>query len=170
MIPDFKTYLKESHWSDMNRRSQGITVRKEDDVNLMDDEAFLNYLEDHYEIENNYEDYEGNFMMVEDEFKLIGVPIYSYKGDPVYLFKIFYPETVVQIHDSMEQEYPELFKKICNKYLVSLYDDEDKCYLKIEPRDGREIDNKFYLNVLTFILSNVEVKGDINQKLRRIKI
>ena len=44
MIPNFKTYLKESHWSEMNRRSQGITARKEDDVNLMNDDMFFEYL------------------------------------------------------------------------------------------------------------------------------
>lgn len=31
MIPDFKTYIKESVWSDIHRRSNGIQVRKEDE-------------------------------------------------------------------------------------------------------------------------------------------
>ena len=32
MIPNFNTYLRESHWSEMNRRSQGIAVRNEDKI------------------------------------------------------------------------------------------------------------------------------------------
>ena len=32
MIPDFKTYIKESIWSDIQDRSSGETVRKEDEV------------------------------------------------------------------------------------------------------------------------------------------
>ena len=33
MIPDFKTFIKESIWSDMQDRSSGETIRKEDDNN-----------------------------------------------------------------------------------------------------------------------------------------
>ena len=33
MIPDFKTFIKESIWSDMQDRSSGDTIRKEDDNN-----------------------------------------------------------------------------------------------------------------------------------------
>ena len=33
MIPDFKTFIKESIWSDMQDRSAGDTIRKEDDNN-----------------------------------------------------------------------------------------------------------------------------------------
>ena len=47
MIPDFKTYLKESVWSDIHRRSNGTQERKEDDVNKRNvaKENKLNYLE-----------------------------------------------------------------------------------------------------------------------------
>ena len=31
MIPDFKTFIKESIWSDIQDRSMGKTVRKEDE-------------------------------------------------------------------------------------------------------------------------------------------
>ena len=41
MIPDFKTFIKESIWSDMQDRSAGEIVRKEDD-NM---EVFKKYLE-----------------------------------------------------------------------------------------------------------------------------
>lgn len=33
MIPDFKTFIKKSIWSDMQDRSMGKTVRKEDEKN-----------------------------------------------------------------------------------------------------------------------------------------
>ena len=32
MIPDFKTYIKESIWSDIQDRSAGETMRKEDEI------------------------------------------------------------------------------------------------------------------------------------------
>lgn len=44
MIPDFNTYIKESIWSDIQDRSTGEIVRKEDDINNMDMSEFYNYL------------------------------------------------------------------------------------------------------------------------------
>ena len=37
MIPDFKTFIKESIWSDMQDRSMGKTVRKEDKITTNED-------------------------------------------------------------------------------------------------------------------------------------
>ena len=48
MIPDFKTFIKESIWSDIQDRSSGDTVRKEDDVNLLDRDEFYDYLKNKY--------------------------------------------------------------------------------------------------------------------------
>ena len=48
MIPDFKTYITESIWSDIQDRSAGDTVRKEDDVNLLDRDEFYDYLKNKY--------------------------------------------------------------------------------------------------------------------------
>ena len=44
MIPDFKTFIKESIWSDMQDRSAGETVRKEDDIDNLDTYEFIEYL------------------------------------------------------------------------------------------------------------------------------
>ena len=48
MIPDFKTFIKESIWSDIQDRSTGETIRKEDDVNHMDFDTFAEYIKDTY--------------------------------------------------------------------------------------------------------------------------
>ena len=44
MIPDFKTYLRESIWSDMQDRGTRDVIKKEDDIDLMDIEDFKAYL------------------------------------------------------------------------------------------------------------------------------
>ena len=49
MIPDFKTFIKESIWSDMQDRSAGETVRKEDDIDHLDYVEFFTYLTEHYQ-------------------------------------------------------------------------------------------------------------------------
>ena len=48
MIPDFKTYIKESIWSDIQDRSSGEQVRQEDDVDRFGYEEFFVYLTEHY--------------------------------------------------------------------------------------------------------------------------
>ena len=49
MIPDFKTFISESIWSDMQDRSAGDVVRKEDDINLLDSDGLYDYIYDLYE-------------------------------------------------------------------------------------------------------------------------
>ena len=50
MIPDFKTYLKESIWADIHKRSNGVQIRKEDDyIDKLDFNEFIQYLDDTYE-------------------------------------------------------------------------------------------------------------------------
>jgi hypothetical protein len=56
MIPDFKTYIKESLWSDLQDRSSGDVIRKEDDVNLLDLNEFYKYIKDHYKTKVEYID------------------------------------------------------------------------------------------------------------------
>ena len=48
MIPDFKTFIKESIWSDMQDRSAGDAVRKEDDINILDCDELYDYIFDLY--------------------------------------------------------------------------------------------------------------------------
>ena len=57
MIPDFKTYIKESIWSDIQDRSSGDTIRKEDEVSystLEDEDCTVDllykYLIKNYEV------------------------------------------------------------------------------------------------------------------------
>ena len=48
MIPDFKTFIKESIWSDIQDRSAGDTVRKEDAINIFDCYELYDYIFDLY--------------------------------------------------------------------------------------------------------------------------
>ena len=54
MIPDFKTYIGESVWTDMQKRSSGDDIRKEDDVNHMDFDTFADYIKDNYSEKGNW--------------------------------------------------------------------------------------------------------------------
>lgn len=49
MIPDFNTFIKESIWADIHRRSNGSQIRKEDYINNLDRDGLYDYIFDIYE-------------------------------------------------------------------------------------------------------------------------
>ena len=66
--------LSESIWSDMQDRSTGEIVRKEDDVNLLDRDGFYNYIMEHYK--TTTEDVTGPYAIINSENKdYIAIPI-----------------------------------------------------------------------------------------------
>ena len=50
MIPNFKTYITESLLGKILDRGAGETVRKEDDINLLDVDEFIEYLKKSYKV------------------------------------------------------------------------------------------------------------------------
>ena len=55
-IKSFKKFIKESIWSDIQDRSAGDTVRKEDDINTLDLNEFYAYIKDQYKTKVEYID------------------------------------------------------------------------------------------------------------------
>lgn len=82
MIPDFKTYLKESIWSDIQDRSSGETVRKEDDIDRFGYEDFFVYLTEHYQPKSKKinEKIGGRTSIVDTDLIEIFIPIESIDG------------------------------------------------------------------------------------------
>ena len=82
MIPDFKTFIKESIWSDMQDRSAGETVRKEDDIDLLDYEEFFVYLTEHYQPKSKKDNEKigGRTPISDTDIGEIFIPIESIDG------------------------------------------------------------------------------------------
>ena len=59
--------LSESIWSDIQDRSSGEVVRKEDDINLLDRDGFYNYIMEHYK--TTTEDVTGPYAIINSENK-----------------------------------------------------------------------------------------------------
>ena len=55
-IKSFKKFIEESIWSDIQDRSSGDTVRKEDDINNLDLNEFYTYIKDQYKTKVEYID------------------------------------------------------------------------------------------------------------------
>ena len=160
MIPDFKTFIKESIWSDMQDRSSGDTIRKEDDVNLMSEEDFCDYLNDNYICK------EGRKIVYDENTKNIFMSILKKHTGFFYSITYNYENNTINMNDDVESLCPELCKmikenfKVDKEYVNSIY-----TQFIISPSDGSECTNRFFVEVINFIIEN----GDENVLLMKKK-
>lgn len=150
----------ESIWSDMQDRSAGITQRKEDDVNLMSGEDFCDYLNDNYISKDGHkiiyrEDTKNIFMSILKKFTSVSFSItYNYKSN------------IITMNDEIESLFPELCKMIKEKFKVDKeYVNTNYTKFIISPSDGSECTNRFFVEVINFIIEN----GDENVLLMKKK-
>ena len=150
----------ESIWSDMQDRSTGKIVRKEDDINLMSGEDFCDYLND------NYISKDGHKIIYDDIYKRIRTSILKKFIAVSFSITYDYKSNIITMNDEVESLCPELCKKIKENFKV------DKEYVNIgytqfiiSPSDGSECTNRFYVDVINFIIEN----GDENMLLMKKK-
>ena len=150
----------ESIWSDMQDRSTGKIVRKEDDINLMSGEDFCDYLND------NYISKDGHKIIYSEDSKSIYMSILKKYAGFSYSITYNYENNTINMNDEVESLCPELCKKIKENFKV------DKEYVNIgytqfiiSPSDGSECTNRFYVDVINFIIEN----GDENMLLMKKK-
>ena len=150
MIPDFKTFIRESIWSDMQDRSMGKAIRREDDINLMSGEDFCDYLNYNYISKSKYK------ILYSEHSKCIHIPILNkFIGVLLNLSYDYEDNTITMNYDEVESLCPELCKKIKENFKV------DKEYVNIgytkfiiSPSDGSECTNRFFVDVINFIIDN----------------
>ena len=142
--------LSESIWSDMQDRSSGEIVRKEDDINLLDFDEFIEYLETHYELIDPYKD----FQMLSYNRIYICAFAYKCKDDSLSLFWLYlhnddgkYTLTI----NKTAQKY-QIFDLLKKEYIIK---DAKTWHYIIIPKN-KKTDKKFFIEVLTFILSHIE--------------
>ena len=152
--------ITESIWSDMQDRSAGDVVRKEDDINLMSGEDFCDYLND------NYISKDGHKIIYSEDSKSIYMSILKKYAGFSYSITYNYENNTINMNDEVESLCPELCKKIKENFKV------DKEYVNIgytqfiiSPSDGSECTNRFYVDVINFIIEN----GDENVLLMKKK-
>ena len=162
MIPDFKTYITESIWSDIQDRSMGKTVRKEDDINLLDIDELCEYLKTIYKTNS---DNDISVIKIEDNMYLT---ICLYEDEYGYYRYIYYDgdyiNTQLDVIETLkcllefERKFSIKFNE--NDFVVNCID--------IYPKDKARIPvtNKFFIEVLDFILDRV--KAPLEQMVEKI--
>ena len=144
--------ITESIWSDIQDRSMGKTVRKEDDVNLMSGKDFCDYLND------NYIGKDGHKIIYDDISKRISISILKYFTNVFYNIAYNYNSNTITMNDEVESIYPELCKMIKKNFKVVKKIVSNPTYTQfiIFPPDGSECTNRFFVDVINFIIDNAD--------------
>ena len=150
LVEDKSKILLESIWSDMQDRSTGEVVRKEDE-NM---EGLKKYLETHYELIDPYKEFQ--MLSYNRIYTSVGICAFAYKNEDGSLSLFWlnlkddngkYTLTI----NKTAQKY-NIFDLLKKEYIVK--DAETWEYIII-PKN-KKTDRKFFFEVLTFILSHVE--------------
>ena len=152
--------ITESIWSDIQDRSSGDTVRKEDDINLMSIEDFCAYLNDNYISEDDYRTYRIYYVS-----KVLSIAVLMDGSANFYSIKYDYGHNMIYLNDEIEDCVPELCQKLKNNFKV-VKNRVSSIYTKfiIYPSDGSECTNRFFVDVLDFIIKNGDKKRVILTK------
>ena len=148
----------------MNRRSQGIQKRKEDDINHLDAESLCAYVRSKY----NVKTYSIDHAIDDDGTHYLYIPILAYDegGYVCHLYRNFYPDDNITLDMELKYLDKDLYNKLSERFSVSRY---SRDFLKISPKGGRRIDNNFYIEVIEYIIDvadeNVRVvcRKDVNE-------
>ena len=163
VIKTFSEFINESIWSDMQDRSTGDTIRKEDDVNLLDAQGFVEYLR------NIYKSVDTEFYIFKDLNDIITVPIfktepetkstwfinYDCNKEEVFIWNHFL-NPVGHLDDGSPVKENKLFDKLNDDYKLSFIRNHFIEYVLVEPKTGKS-SNKFFIEIIDYILENASV-------------
>ena len=167
MIPDFKTFIKESIWSDMQDRSSGETTRKEDDINCLDMLGLLDYIQKKYELSKEVMTLSSS----------IGIPLFSYGSYIMYLIisftysqdkirdvysRVIYEHQLKNISSILKQKY---LTKISKEKSMSKYVGRHFVLISTKPKKG-DIDNRFVIDVINTYIDIMDTFKDIDKHIK----
>ena len=158
--------ITESIWSDMQDRSAGDTVRKADDINLLDCDELYEYLNQHYKGIVPY-------AFITNIGGMLSVPIIR---DTVHICVWYSPESkikTVSIGDGMISQVDGLLNLLYDNFSIKEINgkrdnDEYRLYW-LSPKDGSEITNKFFIDVIDFLLENIPNSPKYKKSIKKIE-
>ena len=143
--------IMESAWGDMMRRSSGDIIRKEDDVDNMDPEKFKEYLKTLYKPLVDY-------AFISYVSEAILVPIIRRDSNSSAWFT---PDTgLITIGDDIANCTPDLLNKLEHIYMIDEHTMKLGKIYTITPKDGSEVTNSFFIEVINFLLKNIPDSGN----------
>jgi hypothetical protein len=154
-IPDsfekgVKKIIEESAWGEMRKRSAGTQKRKEDDINLLDCGGLKDYLKEHYKPLNAY-------AVITSVADIISVPIIREHTNNCIMFGC--KTKTIKMTNDIPDIVQGLLRVMENNFSIETFEGEDgtgeyKVYT-ISPKDGSEVTNKFFIEVIDFLLYHI---------------
>ena len=159
MIPDFKTFIKESIWSDMQDRSAGETVRKEDDIDNLDYVEFFTYLIEHYQPKSkkDNEKIRGRTPITNMDIIEIFIPIESIDDNRIKTLMIVISKkdnSIVSVATSQTlfDKYVNLERTLSNNYILNPSKNTSNIYIKPKKKPT----NKTVVDLIDIFLAVVD--------------
>ena len=149
--------LSESIWSDMQDRSAGDTVRKEDDVNLLDSDGLYDYINKHYKRI-------APFAFITNIGGMLSVPIIRGSEHNCVWYSPESEIKAVSIGDGMISQVDGLLNLLYDNFSIK----EITRLYWLSPKDGSEITNKFFIDVIDFLLENIPKSPNYKKSIMKI--
>lgn len=162
--------LSESVWSDIHKRSNGETVRKEDDINLLKMNGMVNYI---YSIYDKNPDFHAEIHNTEinDEVEACSIPMFVYDRE-LHRLSIRYKRNGSPTHIRLITDInscKEFFDKLNDKFkLVLPTYDFGIDHIEIQARDGT-VSNTLIIDVIDTIIDGIESSNNKNLKPALLK-
>ena len=159
--------ITESIWSDIQDRSMGKTVRKEDDVNLLDRDGLYDYINKHYKRI-------APFAFITNIGGMLSVPIIR---GTVHNCVWYSPESeikAVSIGDGMISQVDGLLNLLYDNFSIKEINGENNdgeytTLYWVYPKDGSEVTNKFFIDVIDFLLENIPNSPKYKESIKKIE-
>ena len=158
MIPNFKTFIKESIWSDMQDRSMGDAVRKEDDINHLDYVEFFTYLTEHYKPKSKKDNEKigGRTPIMDTNIIEIFIPIESIDDRIKTLMIVISKKdnSIVSIATSQTlfDKYVNLERTLSNNYTLNPSNNSPKVYIK----SNKKLTNNTIVSLINTFIAAVD--------------
>ena len=158
MIPDFKTFIKESIWSDIQDRSAGDTVRKEDDIDNLNYEEFFTYLTEHYQPKSKKgnEKISGRTPIMDTDIFEIFIPIESIDDRIKTLMIVISKKdsSIVSIATSQTlfDKYVNLERTLSNNYTLNPSKNSPRVYIK----SNKKLTNNTIVDLINTFIAAVD--------------
>ena len=152
MIPKFKTYLKESVWGDIRKKSIGQEIREEDNINNLDGRAFVDYLKQQYDYPTASKTGDSFVVLYRETITILLSYILDSAmmktGNYEYLFYDLEKNVIYISEYSKIYKYP-IFKKLCNKFDVKkkAYKSSMSNDTTIKPKNG-DTSKRFFMELI----------------------
>lgn len=140
--------LSESIWGDIRKRSEGTSERSEDDINTFSIDGLCDYMNGIYESTTKQDIY-----VSKDGW----LTVCLYEDETGYYRYLFYNGDQVTTHYDVIQTMCCIGKLYDNYHTHVYHNDYGVKLIDISPIDKTPVTNKFFLEILDFLLDEVDV-------------